>query len=114
MSIEALGWVKNKDCKNPTIKLVLFILANYADENFSCYPSEKHLAKICGVSDRSIRRSLTWLRDNDYIRVEHRTGTSNRYFLRVDTNVRTLRTRTSTNTKVIQKNIRRSKNELAG
>ena len=114
MSIEALGWAKSKDCKNPTTKLVLFLLANYADENFSCYPSEKHLAKLCGVSDRSIRRSLTWLQYNNLIRVEHRKGTSNRYFMRVDTNVHTLRTRVSTYTKVKQKNKRRSKNELAG
>lgn len=116
MSIEALGWCKKQDCNTPSTKLVLFILSNYADEQHSCYPSEKHLAKICGISDRQVRRCLTWLELNNKLRIQHRKGTSNRYFLSVDTNVLTLRTPATTYTKDIQKtkNKKRSKNELAG
>ena len=114
MSIEALGWAKKQKCNTPTTKLVLFIMANYADEQPSCYPSEKHLGKICGITDRSVRRCIVWLKDNNLISVTHRKGTSNRYYLSVDTNVLTLRTRKSAYTKDIQKNKKRSKNELAG
>ena len=114
MSIEALGWAKRQKCNTPTTKLVLFIMANYADEQHSCYPSEKHLGKICGITDRSVRRCITWLKENNLITVTHRKGTSNRYFLRVDAVVRTLRTPKSYNTKDTQNKKIRSKNELAG
>lgn len=125
MSIEALNWCKSQDCPTPTAKLVLFVLSNYADERNSCYPSEKHLAKICGVSDRSVRRCLQTLSDIGLIDIQHRSGTSNRYFLSVDASVhpsmdasvRTVRTPVSAYTKDIQKKKtprRRSLNDLAG
>ena len=108
---------------------MLFILGNYADEKNSCYPSEKHLGKICGISDRQVRRALTWLTENNLITIQHRKGTSNRYFLSMDAHVHTsmdihvlpVRTPVSAYTKDIQKNKtkklnnkKRSKNELAG
>jgi pyocin large subunit-like protein len=129
MSIDALGWVKKQKCNTPSTKLVLFILGNYADEKNSCYPSEKHLGKICGISDRQVRRALTWLTENNLITIQHRKGTSNRYFLSMDAHVHTsmdihvlpVRTPVSAYTKDIQKNKtkklnnkKRSKNELAG
>ena len=88
MSVEALSWCKNQICPNPTCKLVLFVLSNYADERHSCYPSEKHLAKICGVSDRSIRRCISALKEFGLVSIQLRAGTSNRYFLGVDASVR--------------------------
>ena len=126
MSIEALTWCKNQDCPTPTSKLVLFVLSNYADERHTCYPSEAHIAKICGITDRSVRRCLQMLIERELVAVEQRKGTSNRYHLRVDTsvhtrvdtNVRTGRTRASAYTKEIQKKKpqpqRRTMNELAG
>ena len=84
MSFQAVAWAKKKSCNTPLTKLVLVWLCEYADEKNSCYPSEKHLADLCGVTDRSIRRSLTWLRDNGLISVQHRKGTSNRYFVSMD------------------------------
>ncbi len=90
MSFQAVAWAKNLDCNTPLTKLVLVWLCEYADERNSCYPSEKHLAKLCGVTDRSIRRSLSWLCEKGYVSIQHRTGTSNRYFIQIssmDTNV---------------------------
>ena len=104
MSIQGLNWCIKQKTDTPTTKLVLFILSNYADENGSCYPSEKKLAELVGISDRQIRRCLTWLVDNKLINIEHRKGTSNRYFLSMDADVHTLRTSTSTNTKDNTKN----------
>jgi len=113
MSIEAIGWAKYRTCKTPSEKLLLFILANYADEVHSCFPSEKHLAKICGISDRQIRRCLASLVEQNYIKIVRRKGTSNRYYLRMEAHVHTVRTHSSSNTKPIQK--KRGKiNELAG
>lgn len=108
MSIQALSWCVHQKCDTTTTKLVLFILSNYADENQSCYPSEKHIAKLAGVSDRTVRRSLRYLEDFGLLRIQHQNGTSNRYFLSVDTyvqppqdtTVQPLRTPVTSNTKV--------------
>jgi len=124
MSIEALTWCVSKRCPSPTSKLVLFILANYADRRHSCFPSEKHIAKICGVSDRSVRRCLVALVDCGLIEIKHRKGTSNKYFLSMEASVqrgvdahdRRVRPRASAYTKDIQKNDNKETNlnELAG
>lgn len=95
MSIEALNWCIKQKCDTPTTKLVLFILSNYSDEKNSCYPSEKKLAKLVGVSDRQIRRCLNWLEKNRYIKIEPRAGTSNRYYVSMDISVQTGRTSVS-------------------
>tara|TARA_Y100001970_G_scaffold288784_1_gene417030 strand:- start:3579 stop:3923 length:345 start_codon:yes stop_codon:yes gene_type:complete len=114
MSIEAIGWCKRQKCNTPSTKLVLFILSNYADQEHSCYPSEKHIASICGISDRQVRRCLAWLEQNNLIRKEMRSGTSNRYFLSVDAHVLTLRTPTTAYTKDKLKTKKGGKNALAG
>ncbi len=101
MSIQALSWCLKKEIPNPTAKLVLMILCNYANEHNASYPSEKHLAKLVGVSDRSIRRCTAQLSDLGLIKIEQRIGTSNLYtiLIGVDTNVQPLRTPTTYNTK---------------
>jgi len=107
MSIQGLNWCIKQKTDTPTTKLVLFILSNYADENGSCYPSEKYLGELVGVSDRQIRRCLNYLAKNNLISIQARTGTSNRYFLTMEADVRTPsvadvrtdRTHTSYNTK---------------
>jgi DNA-binding FadR family transcriptional regulator len=105
MSIQGLNWCIKQTTDTPTTKLVLFILSNYADENGSCYPSEKKLGELVGVSDRQIRRCLTYLIANGLITSQARKGTSNRYFLSMDTDVLPLRTPTSANTKDNTKSI---------
>ena len=113
MSIQALNWCIKARTDTPTTKLVLFILSNYADEQGSCYPSEKNLSDVVGVSDRQIRRCLKWLIDNNFITSVARKGTSNRYYLCMDTHVQRgmdtnsqpVRTPVSTNTKDNTKDI---------
>jgi len=122
MSVEAISAVKYVDCPTASTKLVLFVLANYADERGSCYPSEAHLGRICGLSARQIRRCIKTLEKMDVIRTESRLGTSNRYFLTVDAGVRGsadthgrgVLSRVSPNTKEKQKKQRRSLNDIAG
>lgn len=122
MSIEALSWCKNQECPTPTSKLVLFVLSNYADEQHSCYPSEKHIAKICGISDRQVRTHLKKLQSLGLIHILIRKGTSNRYILGVEAgfrggveaDFRAVRKRSSAYTKDKQKIGRGTLNDLAG
>ena len=115
MSIQALNWGIHQECPTPTSKLVLIVLCNYADERHTCFPSEKHIAKICGISDRSVRRCISALSLRGILTIEIRKGTSNRYHLGVDTGVHTVRTQASAYTKDIQKKKNRSSlNVLAG
>ena len=112
MSIQGLQWWIKQECDTPTSKLVLFILSNYADEEGSCYPSEKHIAKIVGVSDRQVRRCLSNLVNKGLISIAERKGTSNRYFLSMEADVLPVRKPTSTNTKQHTKDIYSSEFEM--
>ena len=88
MSIEALNWAKFQKCPTPSTKLVLIVLANYADQANSCFPSEAHIAKICEISPRQVRRCIVELEKLALVRTQNRSGTSNRNFLSGDTGVR--------------------------
>ena len=124
MSIEALNWAKFQKCPTPSTKLVLIILANYADQANSCFPSEAHIAKICEISPRQVRRCIVELEKLALVRTQNRAGTSNRYFLsldtgdrgRGDTGDRGVVTPTSAYTKeILNKEPRRKNlNEIAG
>jgi hypothetical protein len=46
---------------SPSEKLLLLALANYADENMKCYPSQRRLADDTCLSDRTIRSLLAAL-----------------------------------------------------
>ena len=59
MSIELLNKALKVQNLSPTKKLILLILANYADENGSCYPSHQHLANLCGLqTTKSIKSAI--------------------------------------------------------
>lgn len=49
-------------------KLLLIAWANYADENFRCYPSQRRMAEDTGLSDRQIRTISANLEDRGAIR----------------------------------------------
>lgn len=70
-----------------TTKLVLIMLANYADEKNQTFPSKKHLAKICNCDDRTITRCLQELEEKKYIIKETRFAdgrqTSNLYTITI-------------------------------
>tara|TARA_R110001592_G_scaffold289460_1_gene558620 strand:+ start:99 stop:488 length:390 start_codon:yes stop_codon:yes gene_type:complete len=129
MSTDAINWARPLPCPNPTTKLVLFMLANYANKRtHQCFPSEKHLGEICGVSDRSVRRCISALEDLGYITIRKRLGMTNLYRLSMDTSVHPtqatsvhpLRSPVSSNTLNIQntnpppQTRGRTKNDLAG
>lgn len=63
MSFQAVTWALAQPISRPTAKLILLCLANYADEDGVCWPSQKRLAADTGVTDRAIRSNLVFLED---------------------------------------------------
>lgn len=61
MSWEALAWAKDSDIAHPVAKFILVLLANKADENFSCYPSIRTLMAESGAGRSTILRALSYL-----------------------------------------------------
>lgn len=87
MSIKALNWAFEQ--KVPTIpKFVLVVLADYADEKHSCFPSQEHIADITGIGKSTLVRAIQTLEKEGLVTRERRarsngSRTSNRYFLQV-------------------------------
>ena len=72
MSWSALAWASKQKTGNGTNKLVLIALANYADDNNSCFPSYKTLIILTELSQRTIARSLKQLEENSFITIKQR------------------------------------------
>ena len=87
MSIEYLNHALRTDGLTPTKKLILVILANYADQNGSCFPSYKHIAKMVGLKDqKGIIKVIKEFESLGLLRIEKRkldngSYTSNKYHL---------------------------------
>jgi DNA-binding transcriptional regulator YhcF (GntR family) len=92
MSWDAIAWASQQTAGGSTDKLILILLANYADEHGVSFPSHKTLATKaeCGLS--TVERALRRLSDNGLISITQRfeTGvdgsnrqTSNSYQLKL-------------------------------
>ena len=75
MSFQAMSWAVERECPTPTSKLILILLANYADEHNSCFPSRERISKLSNCDERTVRRSLKQLQDLGLIRIESRHTT---------------------------------------
>lgn len=71
MSIKAIGWAFDQKVP-PTTKLVLLKLADNANDDGWCWPSQSTLAKHTGLSRKSISRHIKNLSDAGLIEVKHR------------------------------------------
>ena len=60
MSFQAMSWATKLKVGNATGKAILLVLANYADENGACYPSQKRLSDECECSIATVAR---WLKN---------------------------------------------------
>ena len=58
MSIQALNWAISQKTGSPQSKLVLLLLANYADESGICWPSQISLVQQSEQSDDTVQRHL--------------------------------------------------------
>jgi len=89
MSIECLNKALKIQFENqtPTKRLILILLANYCDDQNSCYPSYSHIAKLAGLKDpKHIARILKEFEELGLLKIQTRYkadggNTSNRYFL---------------------------------
>lgn len=86
MSNEAQTWARSQEIGNTLQKFTLIELANYADDQWSCFPSNGLLARTIEVDERSIRRAIRALEATGWICTKKRerasrADSSNRYYL---------------------------------
>lgn len=58
MSWQATAWAQKQRTGSPSAKVVLLVLANYANEDGICWPSQKTLAAATEQSEDSVQRRL--------------------------------------------------------
>ena len=87
MSIECLNQALKIEGLTPTKKFILVLLANYADEKHTCYPSYAHIAKTVGLKGtKGVKNTIKEFEQLGYLKIERRTlenkgYTSNKYHL---------------------------------
>jgi Helix-turn-helix domain len=86
MSWQALGWASELDIDSPIAKFILHLLANKADEKYSCFPSISTLIAESSAGRSTILRALKKLETDRYITREaqfHDSGAqrASRYYL---------------------------------
>lgn len=85
VSNDAMSWAWRQTLKAGP-KFVLIALADYADENWSCFPGVPTIAQRVGTGESTVRDNIARLVESGHIIVErrHRAGgsrSSNRYVL---------------------------------
>jgi DNA-binding IclR family transcriptional regulator len=67
MSFQAMAWAIKQPlpCQE---KMVLLVLANYADEKATCFPSLSRLSMDCGLSQSQIRKCVAKLEKQALVR----------------------------------------------
>src|SRR3954468_13210512 len=72
MSWQATAWAEKQVTGSPARKVLLLVLANYADEDGICWPSQETLAKGTEQSLDTIQRQLKKLEQKELITVAAR------------------------------------------
>ena len=67
MSWKALDWATDSEVGSSTTKFILLLLANKADENFSCYPSIRTLMAESDAGRSTVMRALKELEASGFI-----------------------------------------------
>ena len=86
VSWKALDWATDSEVGSSTTKFILLLLANKADENFSCYPSIRTLMAESDAGRSTVMRALKELEASGFITRQpqfHDSGArrSSRYYL---------------------------------
>ena len=76
MSFTAMAWASKQKTKSSSQKLVLLMLANYADDQDKCWPSKQTLADMCCMSKSGICKTITQLESSGFLVIVKREGTS--------------------------------------
>ena len=69
MSYQAMAWAVKINTDSSISKLLLLMIANYANEKGEAYPSQEHLAKLCQCSPRSVVRHINKLEKDKFITI---------------------------------------------
>ena len=64
-----MAWAVKQDTKSPVSKLILLMIANYADANGEAYPSQEHLAKLCQCTRVSVNKHVKDLERNNFFTI---------------------------------------------
>jgi helix-turn-helix protein len=72
MSVKAITWAIEQNVTPAGAKLLLIVLANYANEKHQCWPSKVTLAADCSMSKSTVCKYLLELQQADVITVEQR------------------------------------------
>lgn len=72
MSWQATAWVSSVEAGGASGKLLLYALANYADEHGRCYPGDERIMRDTELSERAVRDWKRKLVDAGLIRIERR------------------------------------------
>lgn len=75
VSNKATSWAQSQTVGHTGAKFVLLVLADYADQEWSCFPSVKNLMAITEMGESSVRKALALLNAGGYIRVYGRKRT---------------------------------------
>lgn len=67
MSWKAVDWATEATVRPPIRKLILILLANKADEEFSCFPSVRTLMTESGASRTTVLASLKALEAEGFV-----------------------------------------------
>ena len=87
MSFQAMAWAIEQRTGSSAAKLVLLMLANYANaEDASCFPSIARLSEECEIGERTAQRAISALEEAGFIEKSTRnrsngSQSSNRYHL---------------------------------
>lgn len=79
MSWQATAWVSTVEAGGPSGKLLLYALANYADEHGRCWPSDSRLMADTEMGERTIRDWKRKLEDAGLLTVARRRGIGGTY-----------------------------------
>jgi hypothetical protein len=69
MSVKAITWAIEQTVTPAGAKLLLIVLANYANEKHQCWPSKATLAGDCSMSNSTVCKYLSELREANLISV---------------------------------------------
>jgi hypothetical protein len=79
MSVQAITWALDQPVLSVTEKVILLVLANYANEYGISWPSQKTLAENAACDERTVRRTLVRLEARGVIRrIARRRGNGSR------------------------------------
>jgi hypothetical protein len=69
MSWQATAWAVRQKVGPPARKLLLLVVANYADSQGVCWPSQKTLSEDTGMSLDTVQRQIKKLKDDGFISI---------------------------------------------